>query len=257
MKYTVLIADDEPHARRYLKDSLMSDPAIELIGECSNGNEVLNFVKNHTPDILFLDIQMPGISGIDVAKKLKSGPVIIVFSTAYDQYAIKAFETAALDYLLKPYTAKRLKDVLARAKDFKDQTRKAEFNDRMENLFKAYSKSSQACMKSLTIKEKGLEYDVSLNDVLFLESSSVYIIIHTHSRQYLYRTTLELLVKQLPSDFVRIHRSYIVNMDHVTGHQYLNNSTFSLLMVNGKELVSSRSYKDKLGRLFTARSLNR
>ena len=138
MTYTVLVVDDEPHARRFLSSMLKKDSSFQLLGECANGKEAINFCKTQTPDIIFLDIQMPGMTGLEVAFQLRKINSLIIFSTAYDQYAIQAFEVEALDYLIKPFTDKRFNEVLNRAKDMIELNQRKVFSERVERLFKNF-----------------------------------------------------------------------------------------------------------------------
>ncbi|MEO1051723.1 MAG: response regulator [Bacteroidota bacterium] len=245
MTIKTAIVDDEPHARRYIADLLRQDDDIHLIGELRNGREALAFIAEEKPELIFLDIHMPGISGLDVVKKLpEHEQPIIIFTTAYDQYAIKAFEAEALDYLLKPFDETRLFDALDRAKSFINLKEQAKFNQKLLNLYQDFVQSKTPHLTRFVIKDKGLEKVIKLNEVLWLEASSVYVIIHSTKGQQLYRVTMNLLEEQLPPDmFIRIHRSIIVNYECVDKVVYQNNNTFSFRMNNGKSLISSRSYK--------------
>ncbi|MEP1096015.1 MAG: LytTR family DNA-binding domain-containing protein [Cyclobacteriaceae bacterium] len=241
--YTVLVVDDEPHARRFLSALLEKNDAFHLLGECANGREAINFCKTQVPDIIFLDIQMPGMTGIEVAYQLRKTESLVIFSTAYDQYAIQAFEVEALDYLIKPYTDKRFNEVLKRAKEMIDLNQRRAFSQRVERLFQSFNRSSSPSLTEIIILNKGLEERIPVTDILYIESSSVYVIIHTKRKQFIYRTTLELLTTQLPKGFMRIHRSFIINDAFVRRSKYLNNNTFSFEMANDKVLKSSRTYK--------------
>lgn len=244
--YSVLVVDDEPHARRYLTDLVEKSADLQLIGTCSSGREALAFCQNQLPDMLFLDIQMPGMTGIEVAQKLKNKDTLIIFSTAYDQYAINAFELAAQDYLLKPFAEDRFNEVVERAvKQLAHEQREA-FTERMQRVFEHFQKGAGKKLTQVIIKDKGLEHPVEMSDVYYLTASSVYLIIHTWQKEHLYRTSLNLLEQQLPPSFVRIHRSIIINTDHLVNHRYLNNNTFEFEMPNGKKVVSSRSYKNAI-----------
>lgn len=244
--FTVLVVDDEPHARRFLSTLLKKNDAFHLLGECANGREAINFCKTQTPDIIFLDIQMPGMTGIDVAFQLRKTGSLIIFCTAYDQYAIQAFEVEALDYLIKPFTDKRLNAVLHRAKEMIELNQRKVFGDRVERLFNTFNQSTSPTLTEIVIPNKGLEEKVPVTSIIYIESSSVYVIIHTKRKQFIYRTTLELLSNQLPKEFIRIHRSYIVNSKFVVKSKYLNNNTFSFEMSNSKDLKSSRTYKKSI-----------
>lgn len=253
MTYTVLVVDDEPHARRFLSTLLKKDPSFHLLGECANGRETINFCKTQTPDIIFLDIQMPGMTGLDVAFQLRKTDSLIIFSTAYDQYAIQAFELEALDYLIKPFTDKRFNEVLNRAKEMIELNQRKLFSERVERLFKSFNQSSSPSLTEIVILNKGLEERIPVTNILYIESSSVYVIINTKRKQLIYRTTLELLTRQLPTEFIRIHRSYIVNSTFVLRSKYLSNNTFSFEMSNEKILTSSRTYKKTIAE-FLAKS---
>ena len=165
---------------------------------------------------------MPGINGVEVASKMKTVDTLIVFSTAYDQYALKAFELEAFDYLLKPFENKRFDDVLNRVKTAVEKSHQAQFSEKFATLYKAYNNEIMPHLTEFVIKEKGFEQKISVASILYLETSSIYVILHVQNRTYLYRTAMNLLEQQLPSNFVRVHRSFIVNKDYVQEVKYLN-----------------------------------
>ncbi|MFY0686277.1 MAG: response regulator transcription factor [Cyclobacteriaceae bacterium] len=253
---SVLIADDEPNARRYLESLLKHDDELTVFESCKNGAEVLRFCKNLAPDILFLDIEMPGINGLEVARSLEQTNTLIVFTTAYDQYAVEAFRVAAVDYLLKPFDEKMFFNVLNKVKQTtRERALIAQHQERLSNWVEQQDVSENSpLLEHFIIKEKGLEVKIKLTQVLYLESSAVYVIMHTvDGQQKLYRTALALLEKQLPPNFWRIHRSVIINSDFIESHKYLNNSKFYFVIKGGKSLESGRSYRriiaSKLGEL--------
>jgi len=243
MKLSVLVVDDEPHARRHLKKLLLDDSEVEITHECKNGKEVLAFLKNQVPSIIFLDINMPGISGIEVATSLKSIDSLIIFCTAYDQYALKAFELEAFDYLLKPFEDKRFYEVLNRAKTTIEKNMQAEFSKKFASLYKEYNNSIMPHLTEFVIKEKGFENTISVNEVLYLEASSIYVILHLQNKKVLYRTAMNLLEQQLPPNFIRVHRSFIINSEYIKTVKYLNNNTYLLTLDNDHVVISSRKYK--------------
>jgi len=251
MRLSVLTADDEPHARRYIKKLLAQDDDIEVIYECKNGREVLNFLKTKVPSIIFLDINMPGISGVEVAARLKETASIIIFSTAYDQYALKAFEVEAFDYLLKPFDSKRFYDVLQRAKLTVERVQKASFSDKLTGLYTEYHQSMTPHVTEFVVKEKGFERSIHIDEVLYVEASAVYAVLHLEKGNVLYRAALNLLEQQLPANFMRIHRSYIINCDFIASSKYLNNSTYLITMKNEAVIISSRKYKDSIFERFS------
>lgn len=246
MRATLIIVDDEPHARRYIRSLLLKDIEIEILGECKNGREALEFISVHKPNIVLLDIEMPGITGIEVANQLMSSNSIVIFTTAYNQYALKAFEVEAFNYLLKPFDEKRFYDVINRAKSIIQLNQQAKFNSTIMQLFKDFSKSQSPQLTEFKIKDKGLERVIKISEVVYLEARSVYVIIHTNDKDILYRAALNLLEQQLPSNFLRIHRSIIINLNQVEKYKYLNNNTFEFLLNNEQKVTSSRSYKNQI-----------
>nr|WP_321236501.1 response regulator transcription factor [uncultured Psychroserpens sp.] len=248
MIISTLIADDEPHARRYLKSLLEKDEDVGIIYESKNGNEVLEFLKHKEPDIIFLDINMPGLTGIEVATKLKSSSSLIIFSTAYDQYALKAFELKAFDYLLKPFDEHRFNDVLQSAKHNIEVTKQAHFSNKFTDLYREYNQTLTPHLSEFVIKEKGTSKTVKINDIIYIEASSIYAILHLLNNKVLYRVSLNLLEQQLPSKFFRIHRTFIINQDCVETYKYLNNSTYMITLTNEDVIISSRKYKDVIAK---------
>ena len=246
MRYTVAIVDDEPHARRYIKDLLRKDTEIEIIGECKNGRQALSLIKNKRPDIVLLDIQMPGISGIEVAQELKAYDAVVIFTTAFDHYALKAFEVEALNYLLKPFDEKRFFEILEQAKKMIVLEQKANLGEKLINFYTDFKQSQSPGITKFTIKENGIDRDIDTTDILFIEARSVYVILNLSNDALLYRTTINILEQELPSNFLRIHRSYIINTNYIQNFKYLNNNTFRFTMENNAEIVSSRSYKNTI-----------
>lgn len=244
MRLSILTADDEPHARRHIKQLLSKDEDVEIVYECKNGTEVLNFLSTKEPDILFLDINMPGVPGIEVASKLKSTKSLIIFSTAYDEYALKAFELEAFDYLLKPFGEKRFKEVLNRAKLAIEKTRQATFSQKFADLYKDYNQTIEPHLTEFIIKDKGFEKTIKVREILYLEANTVYAVLHVDAKKVLYRASLNLLEQQLPTNFIRVHRSYILNTTYIKSCKYLNNSTYMITMENDDKIISSRKYKE-------------
>jgi two-component system LytT family response regulator len=251
MRLSVLVVDDEPHARRHIKKLLSSDSEIEVIYECKNGKEVLKFLKTKVPSIIFLDINMPGINGVEVAASLKTVNTLIIFSTAYDQYALRAFELEAFDYLLKPYENKRFYEVLQRAKVSLEKNKQAEFSKKFASLYNEYNNSVTPHLTEFIIKEKGFVHSINVDEVLYLEASSIYVILHLHDKRVLYRAAMNLLEQQLPTGFIRVHRSFIINKEYVRHLKYLNNSTYMFTLVNDDVIISSRKYKGLINDTFS------
>lgn len=201
-KIRVLVVDDEPLARSNLSVLLRRDPEIEIVGEYGSGMDALRAIPEKQPDLLFLDVQMPECDGFDVLERLAPNlPPAIVFVTAYDQYALRAFEAGALDYLLKPFDNARFHRALERAKDrLKDSKNLPRHNDR------------------LIIKGNGQISFVKLSDVDWIEAADYYACLHVGTKTHLLRRSMAELEQQLdPNVFCRIHRSSIVNLDRVEG----------------------------------------
>lgn len=250
MRLSVLVVDDEPHARRYIKGLLAKDSDVAMIYECKNGQEMLNFLKNKEPNIIFLDINMPELTGIEVASQLEMVETLIIFSTAYDKYALKAFEVKAFDYLLKPYSDERFFDVFNRAKSTIERFKQATFSEKFVTLYQEYNQKLSPHLTDFVIKEKGFEKSINVEQVLYIEASSVYAVLHLKDKVVLYRAALNLLDQQLPSNFIRVHRSYIVNKDYLKKVKYLNNSTYLITIENDDAIISSRNYRDIISKSF-------
>ena len=226
-----LIVDDEPLGRSNLSVLLRLDPDIEIVGECSSGAEALEKIRSARPDLLFLDVQMPECDGFDVLEMLGTNPPpAIVFVTAYDQYAVRAFEAGALDYLLKPFDNARFDRALDRAKQAvkrgKDEPRKLE---------------------RLAIKSVGQIFFVRISEIDWIEAADYYACLHVGSRTHLLRRSMADLEKELdPKAFCRIHRSTIVNLARVEKMQIGEDGEYEVLLDNGACLRLSRRYSKEL-----------
>lgn len=251
-----IVVDDEPAARARLVRLLAADPDIELVAECRNGAEALEAIRTQAIDLAFLDIQMPQTSGIDVAHRLATAvqAPFVVFVTAHDRYALKAFDVNAVDYLLKPFDDDRFFVALARAKDYIEMRDNKRLTGRLMDLVQDHIKARQDFTEVFTIKEKGREYKVPVKDVFWLQAEGNYIILETKARRFLLRMTMNMVESELdPARFLRMHRSYIVNMAHVRNARYSGNNEFTFTMANGKHLLSGRSYKETVARLLAER----
>ena len=248
MSYTVLIADDEQHARSYLATLLAGHTDLLLLAQCASGKEVIAFSKNKVPDILLLDIQMPGLNGIETARKLMMNEKrpFIIFTTAFDQYAIEAFRVEAIDYLLKPFSKEDLNNSLNKARLALEQKNKVDFSDRISRLWQRFSKARTPWLEEVVVKVKGLEHRIPLNEVYYFKSDAEYIAVHTAKGKYLQRYALKMLEEQLPPHFLRIHRSLVINQNMIKAYKYLFNNTFQFELNDGTILQSSRSYKTQV-----------
>lgn len=248
MKRSVIIADDEPNAREYLTRLINGNNHLELLGTFQNGLEVLEFCKSMSPDLIFLDIEMPGLNGIETARRImkNNSNSMIIFTTAYDEYAIKAFELEAIGYLLKPFTNKDFDKAVLRAETLLDSFEKTKFSKRIERLWENFSRSDQVFLSHVDIKEKGLIKRIEINDLLYLESDSEYIRFVTSGSVHLKRLSLRMLQKQLPSYFQRIHRSFILNTNKISKWKSLPDGRFQFIMKNEVKIESSRSYRTEI-----------
>jgi len=230
-KIRTVIVDDEPLARSNLSVLLRRDPEIEIVSECGSGVEAPGEIRRTKPDLLFLDVQMPECDGFDVLELLgKDVPAALVFVTAYDQYALRAFEAGALDYLLKPFDNARFERVLDRAKQ-----RVARDRDRPAKL------------EFLTVKSAGHVAFVTMAEIDWVEAADYYAALHAGAKTHLLRRSMTELEQDLdPSEFCRIHRSTIVNLKRVRGLRLNEDGDYTVLLEDGTSLRMSRRYRKQL-----------
>jgi two-component system LytT family response regulator len=243
----VLIADDEPLARDFIRDLLKKDKTIEITGEASDGPEAVKQAIDQRPDLIFLDIQMPGMDGIEVVEYLfQVFKPHIIFVTAYDRYALKAFEVNAVDYLLKPFESTRFQKSLERAKEIIRSSRNRDFEKRMNALVQDM-KQGKKHLKRLLVKSRGRIYFVRADDIQHIEAAGNYVSLCVSGTEHLIRKKLNVMEKQLdPEKFVRIHRSTIVNIEFIRELQPQSSGEYILLMSDGQKLTLSRTYKNNL-----------
>lgn len=242
-----LIIDDEPLARDKVRMLLARDPDVALVGECANGEEAVEAIKTHAPDLIFLDIQMPGLDGFGVLSKLDSATLPgVVFVTAYDHYAIHAFEVHALDYLLKPFAQKRFTEALQRAKAEIRKPRDGAFNQQLLSLLGELG-AGPRYLERFVIRSTGRVFFLKVADVDWIEAAGNYLNIHIGHESHLLRETMNSLETQLdPRKFVRIHRSTLVNIERIKELSPLFHGDYVVTLTNGSRLTLSRSYRDKL-----------
>ncbi len=242
----VLLVDDEPLAREMLREMLQHDPEVQIVGECTNGREAVAAIRALSPDLLFLDVQMPEVGGFELLETLGAGNMPhVIFVTAYDNYAVRAFEVHALDYLLKPFDRerfdiswKRAKTQIKREKNGVDQRILALLED-----LKAGSKY----LERLVIKSGGRIYFLETNDIDWIEAEGNYVSVHSGKKAHLLRETISSLEAQLdPKKFLRIHRSSIVRIDRIQELQPWFHGEFRVILQNGTQLTLSRNYREKL-----------
>jgi two-component system, LytTR family, response regulator len=242
-----LIVDDEAAARRRIKQLLCEQPGVEVVGECEDGPEAVAMTRAHSPDLLFLDVQMPGMSGFDVIREI--GPErapAVVFVTAFDQFALRAFDVHALDYLLKPFDRERFRRAVERAREQVSNAQAAALGLRLQGLLKDLGAAGRYAAR-LEVKKGGRTIFVPTEDVDWVAAADNYLELHVGRETHLIRETMAQLEGRLdPSSFVRIHRSALVNVERVKDLRPLFNKDHVLTMRDGTQLTVSRTRYDKL-----------
>lgn len=248
-----IVVDDEPAARSRVVRLLGTDPEIRVVAECRNGIEALNVIRQEPVELVYLDVQMPQLSGFDVVNKFPAGQApFVVFVTAHDRYALKAFDVNAVDYLLKPYDDDRFFTSLARAKDFIEMRENKRLTGRLMDLVQDHLNTRKEYTQVIVIKEKGREYRVPTKDLIYIRAEGNYLVLQTKARHYLLRMTMNMVETELdPAVFARVHRSYMVNMAHVRNTRYSGNNEFLFTMSNNQHVLSGRSYKEHIAKLLT------
>ncbi|MGE0130526.1 MAG: LytR/AlgR family response regulator transcription factor [Blastocatellales bacterium] len=249
-KIRAIIVDDEPPARRNLRALLKRDPEIEVVKECGNGKDAVSSIRALAPDLVFLDVQMPEMDGFAVLDNLAGHPLpVIIFVTAYDQYALKAFEVSALDYLLKPFSDERFRKALAQAKQQIERQDASEFGKKMLTLIGARELKPDAprYLTRLMVKTAGRVIFIRTEEIDWIEAYDNYIRLHVGGKSHLLRQTMNELEAALnPEQFARIHRSTIVNLDRIKELHPHFNGEHLVILHDGTELKLSRSRKEWL-----------
>jgi len=238
-----LIVDDEPPARKRLRDLLGGEPALEIVGEAGSGTEAVKMIRAERPDLVFLDIQMPGTDGFGVIREIADDdPPLVVFVTAHDEHAIEAFEVQAVDYVLKPVLEPRLKKAVHRAVDrIRGGTRDTA---ELARLLERLSQSAAPQSGRLAIKHDGSVTFVRVDDVDWVEADGDYVRIHAGKATHVIRETItEVLSKLPPAHFVRVHRSIVVNTERVREVQPWFKGDYVLILHDGTKLRSGRTYR--------------
>ena len=250
-KIKTLIVDDEPLARRNLRVLLEKDSQIEIVDECRNGHEAVKAINTHLPDLIFLDIQMPEMDGFDVLARVGPEQIqAIIFVTAFDQYALKAFEVHALDYLLKPFDDERFAQALARAKSQISASEIDKLSQRLLALLedrKGSNEQQQSYLTRLMIKTSNRMMLLKVDEIDFIEADGNYAKLHTGRKTHLLREKMNDLEGRLdPAKFVRIHRSIIVNLDRIKEMHPHFNGDYIVVLDDGRQLRLSRSRRENL-----------
>jgi len=238
MKYTVIIIDDEQPAREIIRSYLLGHKDFELIAECSNGFEGLKLIQKHNPDLIFLDVQMPKITGFEMLELLDAFPTII-FSTAFDEFAIKAFDLSAVDYLLKPYSQERFDQAVKKAlKRLQEQNIDKE---PLKTLVRA-NYLSQDSLSRIVVKTGSKIKVIPIDQIEYFEADDDYVTIYTPEGRFLKQQTMKFLEANLDNrEFIRVHRSFIVRVNQIVQIEPYEKESKVVVLKNGKKIKVSKS----------------
>ena len=249
-----IIADDEHLARKKLRLLLGSEPGVQVVAECQDGRQTIDAIKMHKPDLLLIDIRMPDLDGFQVLEQIASEEMpVVVFTTAYDQFAIRAFEAQALDYLLKPFDAERLHHTIQRARG---ELLKCHTRDLTGRILDLLAKNAEPKTESrraddrMVIRAGGKVIFLDVNELDWIEAAANYVKLNVGRESYLLREGIGSISERLdPDRFVRIHRSVIVNARKIKELQPCDSGEYIAVLKNGKELSCSRGYRAQVQRL--------
>lgn len=246
MTLRAIVVDDEPPARRRLLALLEGEPRVEVVAECEDGGAALDAVRRLQPDLMFLDVQMPGLDGFDVVELLKADACpAVIFVTAYDKYAMQAFDVHAADYLLKPFARARLATAVTRAAALAGS---AENPTRLQALLETIRNGRP--LRRFLVRTAGRAYAVRVEEVESIEAADHYVELRTAAAAHLLREPLSAIERRLdPARFVRIHRSTIVNVDRIKELRPLFHGEFTVLLASGRTVHCSRTYAANVTRL--------
>ena len=253
-KIRTLIVDDEPLARRNIRLLLKDDHQIEIVGEAASGREALALLRKHPTDLVFLDIQMPELDGFGVLENIEAQELpVIVFVTAFDQYALKAFEFHALDYLLKPFDDARFEKALRQAKLQVEQREVKDLSQRLVALLEGRDAgkfpppSQPQYLSRLLIKSAGRVFFLKTDEIDYVRAEDYYVKLHVGRKGHLLRETMNAMEAKLdPARFLRIHRSTIVNIERIRELQQHFNGEYIVVLHDGTQMKLSRSRREQL-----------
>jgi two-component system LytT family response regulator len=242
----VLIVDDEPLARQRLRALLEAEPDVKVVGECADGREAVVAIRRHRPDLIFLDICMPELDGFGVLEALSEPPLPgVVFVTAYDRFALRAFEVHALDYLLKPFDRERFQKALQRARAQVGRAGSAEVGQQLRALLEDV-RPGRKYLDRVVIKSASRVFFLRVEEIDWIEAAGNYLKLHAGAEAHLLRETMGNLEARLdPDKFLRIHRSTIVNIERIQELQPWFHGDYVVLLCDGTKLTLSRSYRQK------------
>ena len=246
-KIRTLIVDDEPLARERLASLLMAEQDIEIVGQCRDGEEPVTAIVDHEPDLVFLDVQMPQMNGFEVIDAVGGDRMpLVIFVTAFDQHALRAFQVRALDYLLKPFDRERFSEALERARRQVEREETGDLGRRLLALVKDLRRD-QPRAERLVVKSGGRLFFLRADEIDWVEAAGNYVRLHVGTTSHLLRETMNAIEGRLdPEKFFRIHRSRIVNMERIQELQPWVNGEYAVLLRTGTRLTLSRGYREKL-----------
>lgn len=254
-KIRTVIVDDEPLARRGIRAQLKEEEDIEIVAECRNGLEAMAAIEKQAPDLVFLDVQMPELDGFGVMEAVGVDRMpAVIFVTAYDQHALRAFDVHALDYLLKPVDPERFASALQRARKQIKHHGVQDLNQRLQNFLDDVQ-SRRKFSERLVIKSGSRIFFLNVEEIDWIEAADNYVRLHAGRDSHLLRETMNSLEHRLnPDHFLRIHRSRIINIRQIKELQPLFRGEYNIMLRDGTRIESGRAYRDKLQKLFTGSS---
>ena len=246
-KIRTLVVDDEPLARERVLSLLQQESDVEIVGECSDGTQAVSAIQEQSPDLVFLDVQMPGCDGFEVIRSIGADRMpTVVFVTAYDEYALQAFEVHALDYLLKPFGKDRFQQTLRHAREALERRRAGDLGRRLLALVQDIKPEPQR-VERLVVKSGGRVFFLRTDEIDWIEAAGNYVRLHLGTESHLFRETMNRMESRLDTRrFARIHRSRIVNTERIKELQPWFNGDYVVILRDGQRLTLSRGYREKL-----------
>jgi two-component system LytT family response regulator len=246
-KIRTLVVDDEPLARERVMSLLQQETDVEIVGECSDGTQAVSAIQEQSPDLVFLDVQMPGCDGFEVIRNIGADRMpTVVFVTAYDEYALQAFEVHALDYLLKPFGKDRFQQTLRHAREALERRRAGDLGRRLLALVHDVKPEPQR-VERLVVKSGGRVFFLRTEEIDWIEAAGNYVRLHLGTESHLFRETMNRMESRLDTRrFARIHRSRIVNTERIKELQPWFNGDYVVILRDGQRLTLSRGYREKL-----------
>jgi two-component system LytT family response regulator len=243
----VVVVDDEPIAREGIRRQLVCEPGVEIVAECGDGLVAVETIRELAPDLVFLDVQMPGMDGFEVTRAIGIDVMpAVVFVTAYDKYALQAFEVNAVDYLLKPFDSERFQKAFQRARLQIERRTTEAINEKLEALLESM-RPQQRYLERLVVKSAGRIFFLPVAEIDWIESADNYVNLHCGRESHLIRETLSSLESKLnPQDFLRVRHSAIVNLKRIKELRPLFKGEYEIVLQNGVKLTSSRRYRNRI-----------